>query len=130
MSTQPKISALDTKMGFDLLEFGPERTVGRIPVEGNTQPMGLLHGGANCVLAETVASIAAASYGEQTGRTAVGAELNATHHRSARSGFVTATAAAVHLGGRTATYEVIIVDDDDVRICTARVTCQLITPKA
>nr|WP_225993873.1 hotdog fold thioesterase [Actinomadura rudentiformis] len=111
-------------MGVEYLEASPERVVGRMPVKGNTQPYGLLHGGASCVLAESVGSVGAAlTAGE--GRIAVGIEISATHHRSATEGFVTAVATRVH-GGRTlATYDIAITDDQDRRVCTARLTCML-----
>ncbi|MEU6582334.1 hotdog fold thioesterase [Nocardia sp. NPDC046763] len=114
--------ALSEYMRIEVLEAGPARTVLRMPVAGNTQPYGLLHGGASCVLAETAASIAAALHAGP-GRSAVGIELNASHHRSAVSGHVTAVATQLH-GGRTlVSYEVLIKDDSESRICTARVTC-------
>jgi 1,4-dihydroxy-2-naphthoyl-CoA hydrolase len=120
-------SALDTKMGLEVLELTPERIVGRMPVEGNTQPMGLWHGGASCVLVETLGSIGAAAHA-QPGRVAVGVDINATHHRSVRAGWVTGTATALRLGRSVASYEVVLVDDEDRRVCTARLTCQLIDP--
>jgi 1,4-dihydroxy-2-naphthoyl-CoA hydrolase len=119
-------SALDTKMGFELLELTAERLVGRMPVEGNTQPVGLWHGGASCVLAETLASIGSAAHALPE-RMAVGVDINATHHRPARSGWVTGTATALRLGRSVASYEVVLTDDHDQRICTARVTCQLVS---
>ncbi|MFC7624069.1 PaaI family thioesterase [Microlunatus sp. GCM10028923] len=118
-------SALDTAMGLELLEASADRVVGRMPVTGNTQPYGLWHGGASCVLAETLASIGASAHGLPD-KIAVGVDLNATHHKAVREGWVTGTATPVHRGSRVATYEVVLVDDRDVRICTARVTCQLI----
>ncbi|MGI8458063.1 MAG: PaaI family thioesterase [Propionibacteriaceae bacterium] len=120
-------SALDTKMGLEMLEVSSVRVVGRMPVEGNTQPMGLWHGGASCVLAETLASVGAAAYALPD-RLAFGVDINATHHRSAATGWVTGTATALRLGRTVATYEVVLVDDAGDRICTARVTCQ-VTPK-
>jgi 1,4-dihydroxy-2-naphthoyl-CoA hydrolase len=117
-------SALDDKMGLEVLELTPERVVGRMPVEGNTQPMGLWHGGASCVLAETLASIGAAAHALPD-RLAFGVDINATHHRSAATGWVTGTATALRLGRTVVTYEVVITDDADERICTARVTCQV-----
>ena len=121
-------SALDTKMGLEVLELTPERIVGRMPVEGNTQPMGLWHGGASCVLVETLGSIGAAAHA-QPGRVAVGVDINATHHRSVRSGWVTGTATALRLGRSVASYEVVLVDDEGRRVCTARLTCQLLDPR-
>lgn len=113
------------RMGIGLLELSAARAVGTMPVEGNTQPYGLLHGGASAVLAETLGSYAAQVHAGP-GRAAVGIELSATHHRSARSGTVTGTATAVHLGGSLATYDVVVEDADGRRLCTARLTCMLI----
>ncbi len=78
-------SALDSRMGLELLEVSAERVVGRMPVEGNTQPFGLWHGGASCVLAETLASIGATAHG-MPAKVAVGVDLNATHHKAVRDG--------------------------------------------
>lgn len=115
---------LADRMGIEFLEAGPERVVGRMPVEGNTQPYGLLHGGASAVLAETLGSVGAAVHAGP-GRVAVGIELNATHHRSATSGHVTGIATRLH-GGRTlATYDIEISDEQGRRVCTARLTCML-----
>ena len=122
-------SALDAKMGLEVLELTPERVVGRMPVEGNTQPMGLWHGGASCVLVETLGSIGAAAHA-QPDRVAVGVDINATHHRSVRSGWVTGTATALRLGRTVTSYEVVLVDDEGRRVCTARLTCQLIAPRS
>jgi 1,4-dihydroxy-2-naphthoyl-CoA hydrolase len=121
-------SALDTKMGFELLTLTPELVVGRMPVAGNTQPYGLWHGGASCVLAETLASLGSFIYA-QPERISVGVDINATHHRSVRAGWVTGTATAVHLGRSVASYEIVITDDAGKRVCTARVTCQLLSPR-
>ncbi|WP_207400690.1 PaaI family thioesterase [Actinomadura roseirufa] len=111
-------------MGIEFLEAGPERVTARMPVEGNTQPYGLLHGGASCVLAETLGSVGAMLHAGP-GRIAVGIEINATHHRTATEGWVTGVATRVH-GGRTlATYEIAITDGRDRRVCTARLTCML-----
>src|SRR3954470_16019053 len=89
--------ALGERMGIELTEASPERVVATMPVEGNTQPYGLLHGGASCALAETVGSVGAVLHAGPGAR-AVGIEINATHHRSARSGRVTAVATPLHLG--------------------------------
>lgn len=117
-------NTLVERMGIEITEATPQRVVGRMPVEGNTQPYGLLHGGASCVLAETLGSIGAATHAGP-GRIAMGIEINATHHRSATSGYVTGVATQVH-GGRTlTTYEIEITDEQDRRVCTARLTCML-----
>jgi uncharacterized protein (TIGR00369 family) len=121
--------ALNSKMGFELLAITPERVVGRMPVTGNTQPYGLWHGGASCVLAETLASLGSFMHA-QPERISVGVDINATHHRSVTEGWVTGTATALHLGRSVASYEIVIIDDADRRVCTARVTCQLVSPRA
>ena len=121
-------SALDTKMGFELLSLTPELVVGRMPVAGNTQPYGLWHGGASCVLAETLASLGSFRYA-QPDRISVGVDINATHHRSVTAGWVTGTATALRLGRSVASYEIVITNDAGERVCTARVTCQLVTPR-
>ena len=105
----------------------PERVVGRMPVAGNTQPYGLWHGGASCVLAETLASLGSFMHA-QPERISVGVDINATHHRAVTEGWVTGTATALHLGRSVASYEIVIIDDADRRVCTARVTCQLVSP--
>ena len=98
--------ALGERMGIDITEATPERVVATMPVEGNTQPYGLLHGGASCVLAETLGSVGAVLHGQTVDRPfAVGVDINATHHKSARSGMVTGIATPVHRGRTMATYD-------------------------
>ena len=109
-------------MGIEILEASAERMVARMPVAGNRQPFGLLHGGANVVLAESLGSMAAAIHAGPD-RMPVGIEVSATHHRSATVGFVTAEARAITLGRTLASYEIVIVDDEGRRTCTARLTC-------
>jgi uncharacterized protein (TIGR00369 family) len=116
-------------MGIRILEATPERVVGVMPVEGNTQPYGLLHGGASCVLAETLGSIGAALHAMRLhGGITVGVDINATHHKGVRSGNVTGVATPLKLGGSVASYEVVISDEDGQRVCTARLTCLLRRP--
>jgi uncharacterized protein (TIGR00369 family) len=119
---------LNDKMGVRLLEVSPERVVGTMPVKGNTQPYGLLHGGASVVLAESLGSVGSAMHASPD-RLAVGVDINATHHRSARDGVVTGTATAIHLGRSSACYEVVITDEQGRRLCTARITCALVPMK-
>jgi 1,4-dihydroxy-2-naphthoyl-CoA hydrolase len=117
-------AALHERMGIDIIEAGPDRVVGTMPVQGNTQPYGLLHGGASAVLAEGLGSIGSAlAAGPE--RIAVGIEINATHHRAATAGTVTGVASPVHVGRTLATWEVVVRDDVHRRLCTARVTCLL-----
>ena len=118
-------SALAATMGIEITVATPDRVVGTMPVGGNTQPYGLLHGGATCVLAETLGSVAAALHAGR-GRGAVGVDINATHHRGVRSGFVTGVATPVHRGRSVATYDIVVSDDTDRRVATARLTCLLI----
>ena len=116
--------ALVSRMGIKILEASASRVVGSMPVAGNTQPYGLLHGGASCVLAETLGSLGSAMHAGQD-RITVGIEISATHHRGAAEGEVTGVATLVH-GGRTLTpYEIIITDELGRRICTARLSCLL-----
>lgn len=123
---QIPLGALGERMGMVLVECSAERVVITMPVEGNTQPYGLLHGGASAVLIETAGSIGAAIH---AGREAmvVGLDINATHHRSASEGIVTATATPLSLGRTLTSYEVQVRDDGGRLVCTGRLTC-LIRP--
>jgi len=120
--------ALDKKMGIEILEASPERLVGRMPVEGNTQPIGLLHGGANVVLAESLGSIGTQLHAGPN-RRIVGVDINATHHKSALSGFVTGEATAVSLGKTLCVYEIVITNEQGQRTCSARITCLILAEK-
>ncbi|HRW19593.1 MAG TPA: hotdog fold thioesterase [Dermatophilaceae bacterium] len=115
---------LHERMGIEILEAGPDRVVGRMPVEGNTQPYGLLHGGASCVLAEGLGSILAVITAGP-GRIAVGVEINATHHRSATAGQVTGVATPLSVGRTMGSYQIVISDEAGRRICTSRLTAAL-----
>jgi 1,4-dihydroxy-2-naphthoyl-CoA hydrolase len=114
--------SLMQRMGIEMVEASPERLVATMPVAGNTQPYGLLHGGASVVLAETLGSFGAALHAGP-GKAVVGLDINATHHRAARSGIVTGTATPITLGRTLACYEVVVTDEDGRRICTSRITC-------
>ena len=116
---------LNARLGIEVLEASADKVVGTMPVEGNTQPFGMLHGGASCVLAESLGSIGA-TLSALPDRVAVGVDINATHHRSVRAGTVTGTATPVHRGRTVATYEVVVVDEQSRRVCTARITCHLL----
>ena len=110
------------RMGIKILAASGSEVVATMPVAGTIQPFGLLHGGASCVLAETIGSLGAALHAGLA-RVVVGIEISATHHRGARDGDVTAVATLAH-GGRTiATYEIVITDSAGHRVCTSRLTC-------
>ena len=112
------------KLGIEYLEASAQRVVARMPVEGNRQPVGLLHGGASVVLAETLGSIGAGLHAGP-GRIAVGLDINATHHRAARSGLVTGTATLLSAGRTLVSYDIVVTDDAGRRTCTSRITCLL-----
>ncbi|MET9905869.1 hotdog fold thioesterase [Streptomyces sp. NPDC006476] len=115
---------LGTRMGVQIVEASADRVVGTMPVEGNTQPYGLLHGGASAVLAETLGSVGSMLHAGSS-KLAVGVDLNCTHHRGVRSGLVTGVATPLHRGRSTATYEIVISDEEGRRVCSARLTCLL-----
>ena len=120
--------ALDKKMGIEIIEASPERLVGTMPVEGNTQPLGLLHGGANVVLAESLGSVGTQLHAGPH-RRIVGVDINATHHKSATSGLVTAVATAITLGKTLCSYNVEITNESGERTCTARITCLILAER-
>jgi len=113
--------ALAAKMGIEFTEFSIDRAVARMPVEGNTQPAMLLHGGAYVVLGESLGSMAANLHAGP-GKLAVGIEINATHTRSATSGWVTAVCTPIHLGRTLTTHEIAVTDDQGRRCSTIRIT--------
>ncbi len=117
---------LSSRLGMVLTEASPERVVATMPVEGNRQPFGLLHGGASAALAETVGSIHAVILAGE-GRMPVGVELSCSHHRSATEGIVTAVSVPLHAGRQMSTFDITIRDSTDRRLCTARLTCFLRT---
>lgn len=119
------VGELAQKLGIDLVEVTPDRATATMPVAGNRQPFGLLHGGANAALAETIGSIHAFTLAAE-GRVPVGIELSCAHHRSAREGVVTAICTPLHVGRTLGTFEIVISDDTGRRLCTARLTVAFI----
>jgi uncharacterized protein (TIGR00369 family) len=115
---------LPEKMGIEFIELSASYSVARMPVEGNTQVLGLLHGGAHVVLGESLGSISSAIHAGP-GRYAVGIEINATHSRSVTSGWVTGTCTALVLGRTLATHEIVMTDDEGRRLSTVRMTNML-----
>jgi uncharacterized protein (TIGR00369 family) len=116
-------------MGIEILEVSPQKLVATMPVEGNTQPIGLLHGGASVVLAESLGSIGTQLHAGPT-RKIVGVDINATHHKSATSGLVTGVATAISLGKTLCCYQVEITNDKGERTCTARITCLILADRS
>ncbi|MGA7148123.1 MAG: hotdog fold thioesterase [Microbacterium sp.] len=115
------MGALAEKMGMQFTEFSVQRCVATMPVEGNTQPVGLLHGGAYVVLGESLGSMAANLHAG-SGRLAVGVDINATHTRSATSGTVTGVCTPLHLGRTITVHEIVVTDDQGRRCSTIRIT--------
>jgi len=115
------MGALADKMGIVFTEFTLERAVATMPVEGNTQPVGLLHGGAYVVIGESLGSMAANLYAG-SGKLAVGIDINATHTRSATSGIVTGVCTPVHLGRSLTVHEIAVSDEQGRRCSTIRIT--------
>lgn len=118
------MGALGERMGIEILEMSARRTVARMPVAGNTQPLGLLHGGASAVLAESIGSIASTLHAGP-GRLALGIELSCSHHKAMRSGYVIGTATPLALGRSVASYAISITDEGGQAVCSARLTCLL-----
>jgi uncharacterized protein (TIGR00369 family) len=116
------LGELDEKMGVVILEQSVERVVATMPVAGNRQSFGLLHGGASLAVGEAVGSWAAVIHASTLGKTAVGVDVSATHHRGAREGTVTITATPLHLGRTLTTHEVLLTDEAGQRLCTLRIT--------
>ncbi|MGO3147645.1 MAG: hotdog fold thioesterase [Leucobacter sp.] len=115
------LGALATKMGIQILEFNKERAVATMPVEGNTQPFGLLHGGAYAVLGESLGSMHAAYLAPQ-GKIPVGVDINATHTGSATQGIVTGVCTPIHTGRTLTVHEIVITGENGRRCSTIRIT--------
>ncbi|MGW9112698.1 hotdog fold thioesterase [Microbacterium sp. NPDC055683] len=115
------MGALAERMGIEFVEFSVERSVATMPVEGNTQPVGLLHGGAYVVLGESLGSMAANLWAGP-GRLAVGVDINATHTASATHGVVTGVCTPIHLGRTLTVHEIIVTNEDGRRCSTVRIT--------
>jgi 1,4-dihydroxy-2-naphthoyl-CoA hydrolase len=115
---------LTERMGIKITEWDPQRMVGTMPVAHNRQPFGLLHGGANAVLAETLGSMAAWLWG-MPDKVPLGLELSCTHHRAVTEGEVTGVCMPLHRGRTVATFEIRISDEQGRPTCTARLTSLL-----
>lgn len=124
------LGELDERMGVEIIEQSADRVVARMPVAGNRQSHGLLHGGASLALAEAVGSWAAVIHASTFGKVAVGVDASGTHHASARDGWVRATATSIHLG-RTLTSHDVVIEHEDTgkRLCSFRITNAVIDRK-
>lgn len=131
------MGALGERMGISLVSAsidsqGLATITATMPVEGNTQPYGLLHGGASAVLAETLGSIASGITAHQRlgqGAMVVGIDLNCTHHKAARDGVVTGVAHMISAGNTMLCSEIVITNDQGDRICTSRLTAMARKPR-
>lgn len=115
------LGELADKMGIKIVAIDAQHGVATMPADGNTQPLGIVHGGAYVVLAETLGSMCA-TLAAGPGRHAVGIEINASHTKSAREGIIRATAKAVNIGRNLATHEIAVEDDQGNRLSTVRIT--------
>jgi uncharacterized protein (TIGR00369 family) len=117
-----ELGSLDNKLGIVVLEQSAQRVVATMPVIGNTQSFGLLHGGASMAFGEALGSWAAVIHASSLGKMAVGLDISGTHHRGARDGVVTGVATAIQLGKTVTSHEVVITDEAGARLCTVRIT--------
>lgn len=114
-------------LGMEWVDIGPDFLSMKMPVDHRThQPYGLLHGGASCALAETVGSVASYLVIDTEKFICVGLEINANHVRGVRSGFVTGTATALHLGSTTHVWDIKIKDDAGKLVCISRLTVAIL----
>ena len=114
---------MDKHLGIEVTEIGDDYLIAKMPVNAKTkQPYGILHGGASCVLAESVGSMAAALTLDQAKQYPVGLEINANHLGSIDQGFVHAKAMPIHIGGSTSVWNIDITNDEGKRVCFSRFT--------
>ena len=117
-----ELGALDNKLGIVVLEESAQRVVATMPVHGNTQSFGLLHGGASMAFGEALGSWAAVIHASSLGKMAVGLDISGTHHRGVRGGIVTGVATAIHLGKTVTSHDVVMTNEAGERLCTVRIT--------
>ncbi|MDN5668427.1 MAG: hotdog fold thioesterase [Renibacterium salmoninarum] len=124
-----ELGELDRKMGVQIVEESVDRVVATMPVAGNRQSFGLLHGGASLAIGEAVGSWAAVIHASTLGKTAVGVDVSATHHKSARDGVITITATPLQLGRAMTSHQVLITNEAGERLCTLRISNLLLEPR-
>jgi len=114
---------MDKHLGIEVIEIGDDFIVSRMPIiEKTKQPYGILHGGASCVLAESVGSMAAALSMDNSKKYPVGIEINANHISSPTKGYIYAKAVPLHIGSSTSVWNIDITDDDGKRVAFSRFT--------
>ena len=117
-------------IGLRVTEIGEDYLRGTMPVDGRTkQPYGRLHGGASCVLAEELGSIAASLCTDPKQVFTVGLEINANHIRGVTQGMVTGTARPLHVGRATQVWEIRIEDEQQRLVCISRLTVAVVSLK-
>ena len=115
------------QLGIVITNVGDDFIEGTMPVDHRThQPYGLLHGGASCVLAETLGSVASAKVIDPEKFICVGIEINANHIRSVRSGLVTGITTPIHIGASTHVWDIKIYDEREKLICISRLTVAIL----
>lgn len=116
-------NTIDNYLGIEIIDVGDNFLSGRIPVNSNTaQPFGIIHGGANIVLAESLGSIASAHVINSDTEICFGQEVNASHVRPVSSGFVTGTASPIHLGKRSHIWQIELKNDENKLSCFVKLT--------
>ncbi len=117
-------------LGIEITEIGSDFLIAKMPVDHRTkQPMGLLHGGANVALAESLGSFASTLLIDLTKHGVVGLEINANHIRSAREGFVYGKVTPIHVGRKTHVWNIEITNEEEKLVCISRLTVALIENK-
>jgi 1,4-dihydroxy-2-naphthoyl-CoA hydrolase len=120
-------NSMGEHIGIELTKVGADFLQGRMPVDNRTkQPYGLLHGGASCVLAETLGSVASALVIDTSRFNCVGLEINANHIRGVREGYVTGIATPLHLGNTTHVWDIKIYDEREKLVCVSRLTVAIL----
>lgn len=114
------------RLGIQIESVTAHNATASMPVQGNTQPFGLLHGGATALLIETIGSYAAYEHARKSDCVAVGTELSVSHLRAGTTGYVHATAEAHHLGTTSAVYVITVRDDEERLIASGRLTCRIL----
>lgn len=127
MENFKEVPTIADAIGLEVLTVEAERVTGKMPVDSRThQPLGLLHGGASVVLAETLGSVGSHFLVSDQGKVAVGVEVNANHIRGVRSGWVFGEAKLIHRGGKMHVWNIEIKDEKERLICTSRLTVMII----